>query len=514
MQLKYTSIWLLFLLVSLSQTSLGQDFQEFNRVINTPENDFHPAISPTGDTLIFASNRYNNGGFSINASLVVSYKDSLGDWQRPKSLAIQENFEVIEFPFFTYSGASLYFAGQKQASEMADIWVMTHNDSTWNRPEALLANINTDAWEASPSLSADGRTLYFIRYNLDQSIDGVGYCGKVWKAEMNANKTWSNPIELPNEINQYKVYSLCILPDNKTLIFTAEDENGKGGLDFYKTILGAKQTWSKPTLINTWSTSSNESSIAFTANQKKLYLGNDNLKNSNLSNWNIYELDNIEFERDVKNIRLYGQITDYESKEPISASLSIMRIREDKKEEEPQYIPVDEDGKFEIELEDTYLYFMTARSKACELYQSFLDLSNLEGYSEMRHNIMMVKKYELIEFGETMITLNNVQFDYNSAKLKNTALSDLDKVVLFMTSNPEIKLEIGAHTDNEGTREGNLALSELRAKSVKEYLVGHGIAADRLEAKAYGDTKPLFANRSPKAKSENRRVEFALIGEE
>jgi outer membrane protein OmpA-like peptidoglycan-associated protein len=83
-----------------------------------------------------------------------------------------------------------------------------------------------------------------------------------------------------------------------------------------------------------------------------------------------------------------------------------------------------------------------------------------------------------------------------------------------MQQNPGIKIEIGGHTDDKGSDDYNLTLSEGRAQSVKDYLIEKGIAADRMTAKGYGETEPISSNATDQGRAENRRVEFTILAVE
>jgi len=109
------------------------------------------------------------------------------------------------------------------------------------------------------------------------------------------------------------------------------------------------------------------------------------------------------------------------------------------------------------------------------------------------------------------IVFRNIQFDLNKATLKEESYPILDEVADYLKANPSVKMEVQGHTCNLGKAEYNLKLSDQRAKAVKDYLVGKGIAADRLDAKGYGLTKPAFPNDSEENRSKNRRVEFKPI---
>lgn len=113
---------------------------------------------------------------------------------------------------------------------------------------------------------------------------------------------------------------------------------------------------------------------------------------------------------------------------------------------------------------------------------------------------------------DTKIEFNNITFETNSSDLNTNSYSELDKIIDLLEKNPDIKVEISAHTDDIGSDSYNLNLSQKRAKSVVNYLVEHDIKSSRLVAKGYGESQPLFANNSELNRAKNRRVELKIIG--
>lgn len=107
--------------------------------------------------------------------------------------------------------------------------------------------------------------------------------------------------------------------------------------------------------------------------------------------------------------------------------------------------------------------------------------------------------------------LKNIFFDFNKAELKDESKVELDKVVAFLKKNPSLRIEIGGHTDNVGGKAYNVQLSEKRAASVSAYVTSHGISADRLTNKGYGDSLPVADNNSDAGRAQNRRTEFKII---
>ena len=110
-------------------------------------------------------------------------------------------------------------------------------------------------------------------------------------------------------------------------------------------------------------------------------------------------------------------------------------------------------------------------------------------------------------------TLRNVHFDTGKATLKPESFTALNDLVEVMKNKRKMVIEIAGHTDDVGDDDSNLKLSQARAETVKNYLVGKGIAKERVQAKGYGETQPAADNNSEKGKQENRRTEVRIIKE-
>jgi outer membrane protein OmpA-like peptidoglycan-associated protein len=106
----------------------------------------------------------------------------------------------------------------------------------------------------------------------------------------------------------------------------------------------------------------------------------------------------------------------------------------------------------------------------------------------------------------------NVDFETDSAKLLPSSKPLLDEVVTVMKEHPDIEhVRVGGHTDSTGDKAHNLKLSDDRAASVKQYLVDHGIAADRLASKGYGEARPIADNKTEEGRAQNRRVDIHIL---
>jgi outer membrane protein OmpA-like peptidoglycan-associated protein len=115
------------------------------------------------------------------------------------------------------------------------------------------------------------------------------------------------------------------------------------------------------------------------------------------------------------------------------------------------------------------------------------------------------------KFTEAKIVTHGINFDVNKATIRPESMGTLNMIVKVMTDNPDIKFEVGGHTDSDGADDYNMKLSQQRAEAVRDQLIKLGIDASRLTAKGYGETKPISDNTTLEGKANNRRVEFVKL---
>ena len=146
---------------------------------------------------------------------------------------------------------------------------------------------------------------------------------------------------------------------------------------------------------------------------------------------------------------------------------------------------------------------------------------NRKGYlfQSLNFNYSEIKNFEPItldidlekaEAGTTAV-LENIFFDLDKYDLKEKSITELQKVVRFLTENPTVKVEIGGHTDNQGAVDYNKQLSLKRAESVSAYLMQNGVDPKRIKMKGFGADKPLADNSTEQGRQKNRRIEFKIL---
>jgi outer membrane protein OmpA-like peptidoglycan-associated protein len=109
------------------------------------------------------------------------------------------------------------------------------------------------------------------------------------------------------------------------------------------------------------------------------------------------------------------------------------------------------------------------------------------------------------------VVLNNLFFDTNKYDLKPQSRTELNRLIEFMRQYREVQIEVSGYTDNVGTPESNMLLSQRRAQSVMDYLVSHGVPASRLRSKGYGEKNPLAPNDTEIHRRQNRRIELHIL---
>jgi outer membrane protein OmpA-like peptidoglycan-associated protein len=165
-------------------------------------------------------------------------------------------------------------------------------------------------------------------------------------------------------------------------------------------------------------------------------------------------------------------------------------------------------GMYTIVLPYEKVYGFNAQKEGYYPVSKNLDLLKTGNYQEVQHDLYLVP----LKQGQS-IRLNNLFFDYKQDTLKPASYPELARLIEILQSHPQMMIEISGHTDAQGSVEKNLQLSQARAHTVLKYLTSQGIEANRLQAKGYGQTKPLAKNATAKGRALNRRVEFLILKE-
>lgn len=462
--------------------------------VNTADDEYFPAVTADENTLIFTRKVDNNEDFYKSVKVN-------GEWQTATYLSDKINSSYNEGALsLSQDGKVLFFTGCNRPDGMGrcDIYVSQKKGSDWSKPFDLSAPVNSPGWESQPSISSDGRTLYFV------SNRKGGYGGyDIWKSNL-TDKGWSEPENLgPNINTSLDEQSPFIHPDDSTLYFCSNGWPGMGGKDLFVSRLGKDGKWQKPENLGyPINSSGDENGLALTANGDYAFFSSNNL--SGTGGFDIYTFELPKNLRPHRVTYVKGLVYDAVTKRPLESAVEIVDLEKD--------APVYQDyssadrGDFLATLTTGKNYGLNISRDGYMFYSANFSLVGHEEKKPFNLEVFL----QPIAIGNKVV-LNNIFFDTNKSDIKNESKPELKKLIDFLNLNPTVRIEISGHTDNVGTIQFNQSLSENRAKSVYQYLIRNGIAASRLVYKGYGETQPVAANDNEENRSKNRRTEFMII---
>jgi hypothetical protein len=467
--------------------------------INTSEDEYWPSITADGSTLIFTKQQLNSSQQPQEDFYVSTFADNM--WQVAVNAGWPLNTQQNEgAQSLSSDGRYMYFTACDRPGGMGscDIYFTAFNDGKWTVPVNLGSPVNSSSWESQPSISADGRMLFF------SSSRPGGFGGKdIWVSMRGDNNNWSKPVNLGETVNtDGDEMSSFIHFDGKTLYFASDGHTGMGGFDIYMTTMRPDSTWEEPQNlgypINTYN---DEMGLVIGSDGSKAYFSSVRDKKYGKD---IFYFDLYESARPDPVSYLKGRVYDRATGRILKADYELINLSGGKTAMKGT---TDGTGSFLVCLPLGYNYGINVSRPGYLFYsESFM----FEG----DHTIAepLVKRIDLspLKTGEKM-QLANVFYEVDSWTLKKESIIELDNLAGLMLINKDLVIEIGGYTDATGSDEYNLALSEKRALSVVGYLVDKGVPASRLMHKGYGNAAPIGDNITLEGRKMNRRTEARII---
>jgi outer membrane protein OmpA-like peptidoglycan-associated protein/tetratricopeptide (TPR) repeat protein len=343
---------------------------------------------------------------------------------------------------------------------------------------------------SSPSLSKDGKTLYF-------TSDMPGTLGKtdVWKVTINEDGSFGKPENLGDKVNTEGNELSAFIADNNTLYYASNGKKGLGGLDVF-----AFDTTKNNEAINLGKpVNSEKDDFGFTFNQdqKTAFLSSN--RDGGQGDDDIYlalpicNVDLIATVHDKKTglVLSNAKITIVDENKNVIANLTSndMGIANSQLEcDKAYFLNVDRDGY----ISDV---FPMTKAKGGELALN-TDLSPTEAIVT-----------------ETEVILNEINFEFNKSNITREGASELDKLIAVMNQYPEMVIFAKSHTDSRGDDKYNMILSDRRAKSTVQYVISKGIAAARISGEGFGESEQKVAcdKCTEEEHAKNRRSEFMIV---
>lgn len=466
--------------------------------INSEADEYFPSLTADQNTIIFTRKAENRENFYM------STRDSSTQWMEAVLLKGEVNSELYNEGAHCISpdGKYLFFTGCNRPDGMGscDIYVSRREGDQWGTPHNLGAPINTRGWEAQPSLSADGRTLYFVSNR--QGGQG-GY--DIWRSTLQADGKWSRPRNLGPKINTpYDESSPYIHADSQTLYFASNGWPGFGDKDIFKSHMNDNGVWQTPTNMGpSINDHYEQSALTVSMNGREAFLSTRSPDESGGLDIYTFQLPADLQPQPVAYLK--GRIRDADGEGPIRAEVTITDVHS---QQTLFHVWADyEDGTFLAPLPFGDTYALHVKHPG---YLFFSENYALDDTSKVNDAYEVDVQLTRIQVGRTE-TLNNIFFDVNAYELLPESRSELDLLVQFLLLNKETVIELGGHTDNTGNEQYNQQLSENRAKAVYTYLIEAGISPTRLHYKGYGQHAPIADNDTPEGRQRNRRTDMKIV---
>ncbi len=547
--------------VSVTRAQVSNDFS----VVNSPQIEYAPVLSADGKYLLFQSNRTK--GFKLYESRKL---DSV--WSAPQSIeAINtyraQDLSIIGSPYLSADGNTLFFsAWYSDTYGDLDLYYAQRKDEVWSKPEHIAETVNSKQGETAPSLSNTGDTLFFVRKVQTDPLSSL--CGKVFYSVKNAAGQWGTASELPltnscyNRLQQTYAKGFYWTDNNsKTQLLSAYSttENDEAVSKHLSSISNVKTPWvnrKEDMVLYAANGDLQTAPLAYDAHiLGTSFVGKvkDAEKGTVVHEVMILVQDTIDHTSFTTTNNSEG---DYALYVPASYTYKV-RVTANKYDTLYTYYAVPQDKIFSIQAEDLLIQHrkmkmvfnvsdqengknlkvkvkLTNKNTGEELIldenmqqdgkytvhlregdEYSVEVNNLEGYAFTRSMLKAGSAEASIPVARlkegSFLEIHDIYFDFNSYQLSDPSFKELDKLVQWMKTNKKVMVRIEAHTDDVGSEEYNLSLSDKRAKEIVKYLTRRGVSSSRVQAKGLGKSKPRAEGDTEEARAQNRRVELNIL---
>lgn len=471
--------------------------------INSDKSDFG-AVLTNDNTLYFATARntakksygWNDEPF---LDLYKATRNADGTYSKPTE-AEGINSKWHDGPAtISADGNTMYFASETFRDKIFDkdkekrtkygkvgLFKATRTDGKWGNIQALPFN-NKDYQVGNPSLSKDGKTLYFSS-NMPGTLGGAD----IWKVAINGDNSYGAPENLGDKVNTEGRENFPFITDDNKLYFSSDSKQGFGGLDVFVIDLEngteAKNV-GKP--VN-----SEKDDFAFSFHKEQ---------NVGFFSSNRGGQDDIFMAIPVCGVQMNTTVKNAKTGEILSgAAVAIL-----------------DDRNNVIETKTTGANGIVTYATECD--KAYALQVSKDGFVSKTIAVDKSKGGELpivaeldpidVIVTETEVILNDIFFEFNKSNITKEGAFELDKLVQVMKNNTNMMIMVKAHTDNRGSDSFNMNLSDRRAKATVQYVISKGIAKERIEGKGYGESEPKVhcEKCSNEEHAKNRRSEFMIV---
>jgi peptidoglycan-associated lipoprotein len=453
---------------------------EFNSRKNS---DFAPSfMGSDASSIVFTTNRENTTNRKNstitgvpNNDLFTSRKNAAGKWEKPDPLEGEFNTDDDEgVTSLTADGKTLYFTRCRSSQNTAfggEIYTSNRSGGQWTAPQKVILFKDSSVTVAHPTISPDGTILYFV------SDHASGFGGKdIWKVEKTEDG-WSMPENLGNKINTAGNELFPYVRHDGTLYFSSDGHPGFGGLDIFKATKDSLKQWKITNMMTPINSNRDDFGITFEKSEEQGYFSSNRNQSRNYDRIYYFELPELVY-------AIAGKVTDEKGEAVSDAIVKLIGDNGDNVK-----MRAKKDGSYRIKLSNDANYIMLASARG---YLNSTHKFSTQGLVDSK---TFTENFKLPTIGKP-IPISNIFFEFGKSELTPASEESLQGLVKMLTDNPNIAIEISAHTDMIGSEESNLELSEKRAQTVVNFLIKSGIDKGRLTSKGYGESMPVVVDKN------------------
>ena len=447
---------------------------------NKKSSDFSPSfVGSAGESLVFTSNRdvskkqkKSDITGKLNFDMYIAKKNKADRWEKPsyfKELNVSEDDGVCSF---TADGRTIFFTRSMAEGEHrggTSIMTSTRSGGEWTEPRIVTTFKDSTIMVGHPAISPDGQSLYFVSDYRGQSFGGkdIFVCQKI-------GGSWSVPENLGDRINTTGNEMFPYVAADGTLYFASDGHQGFGGLDIYSARKDSIGRWVVRNMLAPMNSPNDDFGITFKGDEANGFFSSNRGNTKNVDNIYWFSLPEITFV-------IEGTITD-ENGVPLDATVKIVGndgsiIKQRAKK----------NGSYRVKLKENVNYVMMASNRG------YLNSSKGVTTVNEKESRVFKRNFKLPSIAKP-VKMENIFYEFGKWNITKESEAELNNLVKLLEDNPNITIELSAHTDSVGTDASNIELSQKRANSAVEYLIGAGIAKDRLTAKGYGENKPVIVD--------------------
>ena len=498
-------------------------YQIENAGINSQYSDYGTA--KYGKKIVFATARdtgslshrihsWNNQYFTNLYTSELSEEATLSK-PAPFDDAVKSRFHEAT-PVFTKDGKTMYFTrnnyldGKKGKSQdkttLLKIYRAYAVDGLWTNISEL--PFNSDQFStAHPALSPDEKTLYFASNRPDSFGES-----DIYKVQINEDGSFGTPINLGNRINTIGRESFPSITEENELYFASDGQPGLGGFDVFVTKINPEGTFTDVQNVGESVNSAKDDFAYFIDTKTRRGFFSSNRSDGQGSD-DIYQF--LETKRLRCEQELYGVVTDESTKELLpNTTISLYN----KQFNLLNTTISDSIGNYSLQVDCGQDYYVRAEKPEYNTKEQKISISKLDGRTYLP--IALEKTKCKVTIGDDLgkcFGIKNIYFDFDKYTIRMEAAIDLEKILIVLTDNPGMKLDIRSHTDSRGTFKYNEVLSNNRAKATIQWLIKNGVNPNRLTAKGYGENQLVNHCSDGVSCTEeehqlNRRSEFIITG--